>query len=256
MKNSTFFQCVVFTFVLLSAVQSTAQNITGGTVTYQAITRYDFQTLFAPFAQEYPDWVNSIPTESEGQVTLAFTQNAALYDTRPDEQVLPKKLRDAQAKAAFMQGPSTELKKLYLDLDKNELVRQVEFMGRLFLVSDTMAPKPWKLINKMTKILDYTCMGAEMQQDGTSVLAYFTSEIPVPAGPDEYFGLPGLVLAVEVDGATAFLAQSVELTPAAEDAVAKPEDGKKVTQLEFERIVAEKTKEYQETKFEGGYHKK
>ena len=242
------FTFAIFLLLFFLSPPIKAQSINGGTVTYQAIKRYDFQTLFASFAKDYPDWVNSIPTESEGQVTLAFAENAALYDTRADEQVLPKKLRDAQAKAAFMQGPSTELKKLYLDLDKNELVRQVEFMGRLFLVSDTMAPKPWKLTNKMTKILDYTCMGAELKQDGKEILAYFTSEIPLPFGPEEFGGLPGLVLAVEIDGATAFLAQSVELTPATKDAVAKPEDGKKVTQEQFDIIVEEKTREYNETR--------
>ena len=231
-----------------------AQDITSGTVTYQAIARYDFQTLFAPWADQARDWVDSIPTESEGLVTLAFTAKNALYDTRADEQVLPKQLLDAQAKAAFMGEPSAELRKVYLNLETNEIVRQVEFMGRLFLVSDAIESKSWKLTNKLTKILDYTCMSAGLTQDGNSIHAYFTSEVPVPIGPDEFFGLPGLILAVEVNNATAFLAQSIDLAPLNE-AVYKPGEGKKVTQEELDRIVQEKIREYNETKYEGNYHK-
>ncbi len=245
---------VIFLLLFFLSPPIKAQS-KGGTVTYQAIKRYDFQTLFASFAKDYPDWVNSIPTESKGQVTLSFTAKNALFDTRADEQILPKQLRDAQAKAVYMQGPSTELKKVYLDLEKNEIVRQVEFMGRTFIISDELETKPWKLTSKTTKILDYTCMGAELELGGKSILAYFTSEIPFPIGPDEFFGLPGLILAVEVDDATAFLATSVELTPPAKEAVADLSDGKRVTQTQFDKIVDEKTKEYKETEYDGNYHK-
>jgi GLPGLI family protein len=253
MKTLFFFVGVI---VILCDGIAPAQIVTGGTVTYKAIARYDFQTLFAPWAKDYPDWVNSIPTESEGNATLAFSGTNALYDTRADEQILPKQLRDAQAKAVAMQGPLTELKKVYFDLEKNEIIRQVEFMGRTFIISDESKTKPWKLTNKTTKILDYICMGAELELDEKSIVAYFTSEIPFSIGPDEFYGLPGVVLAVEIDGATAFLAQSIELTRPAKDAVAEPTEGKKVSQEEFDKIVDEKSKEYKETKYDGNYHKK
>lgn len=251
MKLSHFFQCVITVLILLTPHHLLAQDIKGGTVKYKNISRYDFQTLFAPWADRAKDWVASLPTESEGYATLAFSEKSALYDTKRDEQILPKRLKDAQAKAAFMRGPATEINRVFYDFGKNEIVRQVDFMGRLFLVADEIKAKPWKLTNKMTKILDYTCMSAELEQDGKSIIAYFTSEIPFSIGPDEFFGLPGLILAVEVDGKTAFLAQSIELTPPAKDAVAGPKEGKQVTQEKFDSIVAEKTKEYNETKYEG-----
>lgn len=251
MKISTVFLGLIVTLLIFTENRLPAHDIEGGTVSYQATRRYDFQTLFAPFAKDYPDWLNSIPTESQGNVTLTFTQKHALYDTQTDQQVLPQQLRDAQAKAAFMQGPAIELKKAWLDLEKNELIRQVDFMGRVFLVSEVIGPRPWKLTGKTTKILNHLCMSAELVQDGKPIVAWFASEMPFPIGPDEFFGLPGLVLAVEIDGATAFLARSIELTPPSNDAVAKPKDGKKVTQEEFDIIVEEKTQEYKETKYEG-----
>jgi len=98
-------------------------------------------------------------------------------------------------------------------------------MGRTFIISDELETKPWKLTSKTTKILDYTCMGAELELGGKSILA------------------------------TAFLATSVELTPPAKEAVADLSDGKRVTQTQFDKIVDEKTKEYKETEYDGNYHK-
>jgi GLPGLI family protein len=236
---------------MFNAVYPSAQNTVSGTVTYQAIRHYDFQSLFALWADDYRDWVDSIPTESQGTVSVTFANKKALYDSKADEQLLPKQLRDAQARAVDMQAPKAVLQKLYFDLEENELIRQVEFMGRLFLVSDDIETRPWKLTNKTTKILDYTCMSAEIIQDGKTVVAYFTSEIPLPIGPDEYFGLPGLVLAVEVDGATAFLATSIDLTVPDTSEIAKPGDGKPVSQDKFNMIVQNKIKEYSETRYEG-----
>ncbi|MBN1481935.1 GLPGLI family protein [candidate division KSB1 bacterium] len=249
MRCSFFCLFKIILFVL-QVIYLPAQEISSGTVTYRATTRYDFQSLFATWVDEHRDWVDSIPTESLGTVTLSFGDQKALYNARCDEQVLPKQLRDAQAKAVNMQAPAAELKKLYLDLDKNQLIRQVEFMGRLFHISDEMKTKPWKLTNKTTKILDYTCMSAELKQE-KSVVSYFTSEIPLPIGPDEYFGLPGLVLAVEVDGATAFLATAIDLTVPDTSEIAEPKQGKKVSQEKFEQIVRDKIKEYNETRYEG-----
>jgi len=247
------FNILLTLLLILLAHYSQSQDITGGTVTYQATTRYDFQTLFAPWADDHREWVDSIPTESRGNVTLTFTEQNALYDSRADEQILPRQLRDAQAKAVDMLEPAAELQKVFLDLDKNGIIRQLDFMGRLFLVSDEIETKSWKLTNKMTKILDYICMGAELEQDGKSIFAYFTSEIPLPIGPDEYFGLPGLILAVEEDGATVFLATSIELSPPGPNAVAKPKEGKELTQKEFDIIVTEKIKEYRETIYDNKY---
>ena len=251
MNFTLFIKFIICVLAMLTAMHAPAQDALAGTVTYQAIKRYDFQNLFAPWADDYRDWVDSIPTESQGTVKLSFTAEKALYDSRADGQVLPKPLRDAQAKAVSMQAPKAVLQKLYFDLKENELIRQVEFMGRLFLVSDDIETRPWKLTNKTTKILDYTCMSAEIIQDGKTVVAYFTSEIPFPIGPDDYFGLPGLVLAVEVDGATAFLATSIDLAVPDTSEIAKPGDGKPVSQDKFNMIVQNKVKEYSETRYEG-----
>ena len=76
------------------------------------------------------------------------------------------------------------------------------------------------------------------------VVVWFTPTIPVPAGPGEYVGLPGLVLAVEShDGDRKLEAISVELQPLDKALLKPPKKGKKVTPEEYEAMVAEKLEE-------------
>jgi GLPGLI family protein len=76
------------------------------------------------------------------------------------------------------------------------------------------------------------------------VTAWFTPVIPVASGPLKFIGLPGLVLAAEIDGGkTVFNAKSIELTPVDQAHMVKPDKGKKVTDTEYKAIVDEKMKE-------------
>ena len=120
-------------------------------------------------------------------------------------------------------------------------------MTRSFLISGEIGNKAWKLTDNKIKVLDYICPGAELKEGDNTITAWFTSEIPIPTGPDEFYGLPGLILVVEINGETAFMATSIDLTSPGEGVIARPDKGKKVTQEEFDRIVAEKVKEYEET---------
>ena len=61
---------VLLVFQIFIMIGLPAHEITGGTITYQAIHRYDFQTTFAEFAAEYPDWVNL-----EGNLSNRFPEN-------------------------------------------------------------------------------------------------------------------------------------------------------------------------------------
>ena len=91
------------------------------------------------------------------------------------------------------------------------------------------------------------CMKATAELEGDVVTAWFTPEIPVPAGPAEYHGLPGLILAVERLDETIFLATMVDLSPPDPELLVPPGEGKLYTSEEFERIVAEKVEEYRQS---------
>ncbi|MFC1492831.1 GLPGLI family protein, partial [candidate division KSB1 bacterium] len=113
-----------------------------------------------------------------------------------------------------------------------------------FLVSESIEKFSWKMTNKRSKVLNYNCMGAELKKGENTITAWFTPEIPLPAGPDEYSGLPGLVLAVEVNGEFTYIATEVNLTPPNKDTLSKPDKGRNIDRKEFDKIVDEKIKEF------------
>ena len=82
--------------------------------------------------------------------------------------------------------------------------------------------------------------------DGDEITAWFTPEIPVPAGPADYYGLPGLVLAVERLDETIFLATSVDLNAPDPELLVPPDAGKLTSPEDFDRIVEEKVEEYKQ----------
>ena len=95
-------------------------------------------------------------------------------------------------------------------------------------------------------------IGAELKNGDDTITAWFTPEIPVSVGPGEFYGLPGLILIIELNGETAFMATSVDITPPAEELLSKPDEGNQVTQEEMDQIIEEKIKEYRETSESGG----
>ena len=76
-----------------------------------------------------------------------------------------------------------------------------EFMGREFLITGDQPTYAWKLAGERSEFLGFAGQRATVEQDSTSLEAWFTTEIPIPGEPGPYGGLPGMILAVSVDDA-------------------------------------------------------
>ncbi|MBN2417025.1 GLPGLI family protein [bacterium] len=240
-------------FPVCSGTRLAAQEFRGCTVTYQQTTRYDFASIFGTFDNpEYNQWVASLPRQHEEPYVLYATPERSLYTKAPNTQDNPPEvLQQALQKADYFQAPGVLVRQVYHDFSAQERISQVEFMTRLFNIAGPMESCSWKLTGKMTKILDYVCAGAEMKEGDSVVSAWFTSEIPVSAGPSTYTGLPGLILALEINGETAYLATAADPAPPQGGLLIRPEQGTNVTPEEFAAIRAEKLKEWKETGSKG-----
>ncbi|MES2486645.1 MAG: GLPGLI family protein [Bacteroidota bacterium] len=90
----------------------------------------------------------------------------------------------------------------------------------------------------------------EMAKEVT-ITAWYTPEIPINQGPENYWGLPGLILEVS-DGRTTILCSKVVLNAKEKVDIKAPTKGKKVTQAEFDDIVTKKMAEMREMGGPGG----
>ncbi len=151
---------------------------------------------------------------------------------------------------AFMNSIDTEkmdisalpVELTYTNFDEEAVTEQRNILDRRFLVTRSMEPLSWKLTGQERSFLGHRILQAKATQDTVSVEAWFTPEIPVPAGPALYSGLPGLILLVILDdGDHTFTATRVDLSSAPD--VVRPANGQEVTLEEFEQIAEEKNAE-------------
>ncbi|HEX2532496.1 MAG TPA: GLPGLI family protein, partial [Chitinophagaceae bacterium] len=71
--------------------------------------------------------------------------------------------------------------------------------------------------------------------DTAVVVAWFTTDIPVPAGPDVQGQLPGLILELDLNNGRDVY-RAVEVTQKVNtSAIKEPKGGKRLTQAEFEQ---------------------
>lgn len=244
--NYTLFTIIVLLVAFFSG-NITAQEVLSGTVKYQETTKFKFERTEN---QRRNDFLASMPSEIKSDYVLHFEDSKALYEENNDGQdegagrMRMMKMHVSRTGGA---DPKPSLKKVYYDLKKNTKIEQLNFMTRNFIVKSEIESKAWKLTNEKSKILGYLCMSAQIIIDNKAIKAWFTPEIPLSVGPDVYTGLPGLVLAVEKEGETIFLASSVEIIPLKKNIVSKPKEGKKVTHEELNEIIKAKIEEFKKT---------
>lgn len=77
----------------------------------------------------------------------------------------------------------------------NELVETRSIKDVNYLVTDNLPKLVWNTnYTETDKLGHYTCHKATASYRGTTLVAYYTNEIPVPVGPYKFGGLPGLIV--------------------------------------------------------------
>lgn len=249
MNRSATFLVTFLACVTITAGSLTGQDPLAGTITYQQVLHYSFENIEKAHgdSQESQDWLSTLPKEGLAVQVLNFNSKLALFEEDESEkEATPPGLQRALMYENSLKPARPVVQKVYHDFDKNQRLEQLEYMTRIFLVQSEIEAVAWKLGSEKKKVLEYTCMGATAILDDQEIVAWFCPEIPVSLGPSFFGGLPGLILAVERNGETAYVATSVNLSPPAEESMMKPDKGSKVTQEEFEAIQEEKEKERKE----------
>ncbi|MDX1283880.1 MAG: GLPGLI family protein [Draconibacterium sp.] len=233
--RNIFFISLTFAFTLTFAI-SFAQENTSGKVVYEEVMKLEIK-LEGDAAQ----FAHMLPKERKSNKVLYFNQESSLYENKAKEEDETMSMSSGHANVMIKMAEPEN--KVFTDLESKKRIEQREFMTRTFLIAD-IAEQKWKMTGKQKMILDFPCQEATIEKDSIIYSAWFTPAIPVSAGPANYGGLPGLILAIESsDGKRSTTATSVEFAEVGKDLLSKPKKGKKVTRDEFDQIVQEKMKE-------------
>lgn len=156
--------------------------------------------------------------------TLKFTKKEAIY--RVEDQ-----LKNESEKKTNLTYIGAGSEKVYYS-DQDELFSAGNSRGENLRI--IQEKKEWELLKDSKKIGKYTCYKA-IQSNSTSKIkpiAWYTLEIPLPFGPKDFGGLPGVILALELDKYV-FNTTTITLNSSDFEPIEKPTKGKKITYAEW-----------------------
>lgn len=205
---------------------------------------------------------------------LTFNKEESVF--KEDEKI------DAVSGATDSWGKNFSPGEQYKNVKSKTLLQKQEFYGKQFLIKDDLLSIEWKIGKETKQIGQYLCFKAtasiptsdltwynfswndlrraEAQKTDTiseaekapeiemsEVTAWYSPQIPLSQGPLEYWGLPGLILEVNV-GNTTMLCSKIVMNPDEKSKIEAPEKGKVVTKTEYQEIVAGKMQEMRDNR--------
>ncbi len=227
----------LFTLLTVSFVFSFAQ--TSGVVDFTESIKIKIDI---PDGQK--ELMKNMPTSQSVQKTLFFNEKESLYknfDPKANGDVSFENKEGGNDIKMVLRMPENIL---YTNIEKNNYINQIDFMGKQFLIVDDVKKKSWKITGEQQKILDKTCTKAILQDTAQKLVAWFTNELPTAIRPNTLAGLPGAVLMIDMnDGQRTITANKITYRDLKPGEITVPEKGKKVNQAEFDKIKAEKMAE-------------
>ena len=198
-----------------------------------------------------PDIQAQMPKSRTDQFELLFTSRHSLYQFLPNAADEGGHNFSGGGVVIQMRGGANDVS--YVDLEKGLRIDQREIMDKSFVVTDTLPRLPWKLSEETKTILHFTARKAtattvaqrsrlsmengEMKRDTITdtvkVIAWYTSDVPVPVGPNYAGNLPGLILELDINNGQNVI-KAIEFSPKVSiNKIKAPNDGQKLTAAEF-----------------------
>lgn len=218
--------------VVVSLAAATILQATEGIITYDVKVN-----VHRTLPKEHEAMKSMVPEFRTSQNQLFFTPDELLYVPVPEEDSDAD--FDNGGMRIHVQRAQAEM---YFNVKNSKRITLQEFMGREYLIDDTVHLPPWKFGSESKEILGYTCRQAMYYNDERKqhVIAWYTSQLPSSLGPELFNTLPGGVLEVDVnDGERVITAKKVELRPLKKNEIKVPAKGIKVTRTDFRKMMEE-----------------
>lgn len=215
----------------------------------------------------------NIPAEREGMKAmipefrttkqqLFFNAAESLYKTVIEDEEEQFSTGGGGMRMTFRM-PNTEM---YMQ-NSGKIISKQEFMGKNYLIEDSVQMSPWKFGDQVKTIAGYECRMAyftrtdtvrtmvigtpsanepkpEPQVRTTEITAWYTDKIRPFLGPERYNTLPGAVLAIDINnGERVIVAKTIQLRELKKNELKEPTNGTKTTQAEFRKLMDEQMKQ-------------
>lgn len=211
-----------------------------GKITYKETATFDLPVIEGMDSA----MIANLPRTSSSVKEVYFTAEHSLYQDVPKMETPESMLEEQPGVVIKMDSPDN---KCYVNFEDKKIVKQEDFMGRMFLIEDNLEAPQWKLSGKQEKIQGFMCQEAVIEDSTQSMSIWFAPQLQPAVGPGQFVGYPGAVLRVDMDhGRIVIEATSIEKMEIDKGIIKKPKEGKKISQEEFMAIREEKMREMQE----------
>jgi len=186
---------------------------------------------------------NMIPEFNTSKVQLLFTEFESSYKNLPEEQDIRETAGEGDGGNRIIMKFGGTDDETYKNYQLSKAVEQRELGPKKYIIEDTLRKFNWKLDEEGTtkEIKSYTCRKATgKNSQGATVVAWYADQINCPSGPDQYGGLPGMILELNInDGEIVFTPVEITAQPGDAKLVKAPSNGKKITRPEFQKMLEE-----------------
>lgn len=236
MKRYPAFLLSSFLVIAIMAFPAAAQE---GTIKYDRVIKIDIE-----LPPEMESMRDQIPTENTTQMELRFNGIESTWKAAAEQENDGNTRGFNRGGMRIMMTRARDQNVTWINHEEGLMTERRDFMGRTFLIKDDQPMFAWKLTGEQSEFDGYVVHRATAVRDSSSIEAWFAPEIPVSVGPGPFGGLPGAILVLTIDdGKTTFTAKEVLLGELEEGGIVEPEDGREVSQEEFDEIMEEKRKE-------------
>ena len=273
-------------FSAVSFLQMQAQEFQGMAVYESKTSTSDFKTRMEGNKDMTPDMQKMIEERMkkmfEKTFILNFNKSASIYK---EEEKLDAPGQSGGGGMRWMSSMTGGGGTNYKNVKQKTYSVDKEFMGKEFLIKDSLPNYAWKMESETRLIGGYTCFKAtavrpvsqadfrnfrpkkeEIKSDAVktegeakktnfmdgfelpkevTITAWYTPEIPINQGPENYWGLPGLILEVN-DGKTVVLCSKIVLNSKEKVEIKEPTNGKVISQKEYDDTVVKKMEEFRQ----------
>ena len=190
---------------------------------------------------------------------LDFTKSESMFKQK--QELDGPKVPKSNGAIIMIGGMAGGTDVLYKNIKEKRMANKTDLMGKIFLIKDNLVSYDWELTGETKNIGNYTCYKAVFEKEEESIeikmldgevkeekgikkrtiVAWYTTDIPISNGPKNYGGLPGLILEVN-DGNETIMCSELVLNPSKTIDIKEPTKGKQVSREKFSEISLEKTK--------------
>jgi GLPGLI family protein len=187
-----------------------------------------------------PQMKSMVPQFQTAAYEVVFKDSIAVYKAVPkDEAPDPFEKQGGGGMTIRFTGPGDDGIS-WRNYGSSRLLDEATLADKKYLITDTLRDNAWKLTDDTATVLGHSCKKATTTTPrGSKVSAWYTSDIPLPVGPDQFSGLPGAILKVDVDeGGLVFTAKEI-LNKAANQELKEPSSGRLITRTDFQKKMDE-----------------